>query len=189
MPTSHAAQISKIIDLILTANPQSVLDIGVGFGKYGFLCREYLELWDGRNQYNDWQRRIDGIEICDEYLTPVHRYIYDTIYTGNALELTEEIRTYYDLVLLVDVIEHFTVDEGNRLLEQISRKSKSCLISTPFDATDQHEVFENPYEEHKSEWSEEMLYRFDNKIIIPDSGSLIAYARFDEVRVGLQVNA
>ena len=46
MPTSLYTQITKILDAIVHTNPQSVLAIGTGFGKYGLLCREYLELWD-----------------------------------------------------------------------------------------------------------------------------------------------
>ena len=62
MPSSHHNQVSKILDIIINLNPQSVLDVGVGFGKYGFLCREYLELWDGREEYKKFLRRVDGIQ-------------------------------------------------------------------------------------------------------------------------------
>ena len=75
MPTSHFYQLNEIVELVTLTNPKSVLDIGIGFGKYGFLLREYLELRDGRNKYNDWKRRIDGIEVFEEYLTPVHHFI------------------------------------------------------------------------------------------------------------------
>jgi 16S rRNA A1518/A1519 N6-dimethyltransferase RsmA/KsgA/DIM1 with predicted DNA glycosylase/AP lyase activity len=36
MPSSHSNQINEIIKIALAVQPQSVLDIGVGFGKYGF---------------------------------------------------------------------------------------------------------------------------------------------------------
>ncbi len=71
MPSSHLYQINEILALIMATNPESLLDVGVGFGKYGFLSREYLELWDGREQYHDWKRRIVGIEACKKYLTPL----------------------------------------------------------------------------------------------------------------------
>jgi hypothetical protein len=54
MPTSHPYQLNEIIDLAMKVDPKSVLDVGVGFGKYGVLLREYLELWDGRDRYRDW---------------------------------------------------------------------------------------------------------------------------------------
>jgi len=33
------------MELITLTNPQCILDVDAGFGKYGFLSREYLELW------------------------------------------------------------------------------------------------------------------------------------------------
>ena len=63
MPTSHHSQINQIMQFVVLTDPKSLLDIGVGFGKYGFLAREFLELWDGREEIGNWTRRIDGIEI------------------------------------------------------------------------------------------------------------------------------
>lgn len=41
MPTSRPHQINKILELIILTAPESLLDIGPGFGKYGFLARGY----------------------------------------------------------------------------------------------------------------------------------------------------
>ena len=51
MPSSQYYHISKIMEMIISLDRKSVLDIGSGFGKFGVLCREYLELWDGRQKY------------------------------------------------------------------------------------------------------------------------------------------
>jgi hypothetical protein len=53
------------MDLVVNLNPSSVLDIGTGFGKYGLLCCEYLKLWDGRENYSHFLRRIDGVEAFE----------------------------------------------------------------------------------------------------------------------------
>ncbi|RME82607.1 MAG: glycosyltransferase family 1 protein, partial [Planctomycetota bacterium] len=82
MPTSLPNQINEILTLILGVAPQSVLDIGVGFGKYGFLAREYLEMEHGQGTYGKWTKRIEGIEAFEEYITPLHREIYDEIHIG-----------------------------------------------------------------------------------------------------------
>ena len=66
-------------------NPHSVLDIGPGFGKYGVLCREFLEIWDGRYEYK-FKRRIDCVEVFPDYITDLHRYIYNSIYTADAMD-------------------------------------------------------------------------------------------------------
>ena len=85
MPSSHYFQLNEIVDLISLADPVKLLDIGVGFGKYGFLAREYLELWKDGGDYQKWNRQIDGIEAFEPYITPVHQFIYNNIFIGNAL--------------------------------------------------------------------------------------------------------
>ena len=79
MGTSCWAHISTAIDWIREVNPRSVLDVGVGFGKWGFLCREYLDVFNGRHFREDWKIRIIGIEGFEKYLHPASRYIYDDI--------------------------------------------------------------------------------------------------------------
>jgi len=186
MPSSQVAQIGTVMELVLATRPMSVLDIGVGFGKYGFLCREYLELWDGREVYSDWQRNIDGIEAFPKYITPMHDYIYNNIYIGDAQEVVPQLiekGKEYDLILMIDVIEHFSIDDGMNLLRSCSKISKACLVSTPLNASPQGAAFENDYETHRSQWRQEHFGEFPNKVIIPNARALLAYLRFDGVQV------
>ncbi len=132
MASSHQHQLSDILELIIRTNPDTLLDVGIGFGKYGFLAREYLELW-GTNDYRKWTKRIDGVEAFKEYLTPVHNYIYDNIYIGNALEILPELKSKYDLILLIDVLEHFEYEEGRELIQLCLQKGRNLIISTPKD--------------------------------------------------------
>lgn len=168
MPTSQHFQISKIIDLIIKLNPHSILDIGVGFGKYGMLCREYLELWNNRQAYKKFFRRIDGIEAFKDYITPLHEYIYDNIYLGDALEIIEKINFKYDLVIVIDVLEHFNKNSGKLLIEKIFKKSNGLLISTPKIFALQKDSFNNIYEIHRSSWSKKALERIGPHIFIYD---------------------
>jgi len=117
MPSSHWYQLNEIMELIIFTQPKSILDVGIGFGKYGFLLREYLELYDGREEYNDWKRTIDGIEIFKNYITSLNKMIYDKIYIGDALDILPTLDKKYDLILLVDILEHFDYDDGIRLLK------------------------------------------------------------------------
>lgn len=178
VPTSFLYQLNQIMDLIVRSNPESVLDIGVGFGKYGFLSREYLELWDGRKTYGDWKKRIDGIEVFESYLTPVHDYIYDRIYVGNALDVLPTIETKYDLVLLIDILEHFEYEEGVRILEQCMGVGRNVLIATPKDIHSGDETFGNPYQAHKFQWERkhfEELKELGGPFIMSNEHSLIIY--------------
>lgn len=131
MPSSPYQHISKIIDLLVNLNPSSLLDVGTGFGKYGLLCREYLELWDGRENYSQFLRRTDGVEVFQNYITPVHEFVYNHVYIRNILELMNELDFSYDLILLVDILEYFNKSEGKMLLTKILANNKGALISTP----------------------------------------------------------
>ena len=66
MPSSRANTIPTVIHLVRQLEPRSILDIGVGFGKWGHLFREYTDILQAehdppRYQRANWQVRIDGI--------------------------------------------------------------------------------------------------------------------------------
>jgi hypothetical protein len=179
MPSSHAAQINEIVDLILLTNPASVLDIGVGLGKYGLLAREYLELW-GQPLAGEWkgkpgwQRRIDGIEAYERYLNPVHHYIYNQIHIGNAIDVLPRLKERYDLVLLIDVLEHFEREDGLRLLTLCKQRASNLIVSTPRDIGHQEGSWGNPFETHRFQWTDS---HFDpaETVFVPNDESLICY--------------
>lgn len=173
MPTSHMHQLNEIVETIVLVNPQTILDIGVGFGKYGVLAREFLELRDGRDQYHDWQRQIDGIEIFADYLTPLHEFVYDQVYLGNAADVLPTLTTTYDLILLIDVLEHFPQQEGTAVLQACLQQGHHVLVSTPGWFFPQADAFNNPYEQHRSFWTKADLACFSPHCFIPNDVSLI----------------
>ena len=174
MPSSQHYHISKIMDLIISIKPSSVMDVGSGFGKYGVLCREYLELWDGRQEYG-FLRRIDGVEVFENYITPLHKFIYNNIYIENITSEVNKLEYNYDLVLLIDVLEHFSKDDGKLLLTNLVKKNKGILVSTPKNPTPQTDVFDNVFELHKSLWKKDELTRFGKYYFIKDNVSHIVY--------------
>lgn len=157
MPTSHHSQISKIMDAIIAVKPRSILDIGAGFGKYGVLCREYMEFWDGREQYRKFKCRIDAVEAFKKYITPVHEYVYDNIHIGDISEVVGSLKINYDLVLMIDVLEHITKSETWMFFNNLLRNNRGVLISTPRNPSKQGAAFNNPYEEHVSSWTRKSL--------------------------------
>src|SRR5215211_5535758 len=153
------------MDLIISVKPFSVLDVGSGFGKYGVLCREYLELWDGREEYK-FLRRIDGVEVFENYIN---------MYTENIINLVNNLDYSYDLVLLIDVLEHFSKEEGILLLNNLLKKNKGILVSTPKKPSPQQDVFGNAFEIHKSLWKKEELSTLGKQYFIRDNISHIVY--------------
>ncbi len=176
MPTSHYLQISDIISFIVLTEPESILDIGVGFGKYGFLAREYLELWNGKGEYHLRHRKIHGIEVFKDYITPVHDYIYDRIHMGDAARLLPTLEERYDLILLIDILEHFDFEEGARVLKESQKRGKNILISVPNYMAPQQDSFGNPYETHRFQWKKHHFSHYPKKFVRNNiGGSLIVY--------------
>jgi hypothetical protein len=153
----------------------SILDIGTGFGKYGVLCREYLELWDGRHNYSEFLRRIDGVEVFGDYITPLHKFVYNNIYISDIMEVLDKIESRYDLVLLIDVLEHFDKHQGENLLHKILQNNGGVLISTPKKPSSQEDAFNNVYETHRSKWTKNDLSSLAPNLFINDRVSHIAY--------------
>lgn len=161
MPTSWYQAIPQIMDLIQQQNPQSILDIGVGFGKYGLLIRDTLEIPFERYHQQQWQVKLHGVEVFPAYKNVLHDYLYDQVLYGNILDLTENI-SHYDVILLIDVLEHFSKTEGLQLIENLlKRTNKSLIVSTPAYPAPQEEYAGNKYEKHKSIWSPSDLSNFD----------------------------
>jgi len=175
MPTSHLHQVVDIMELILFTEPLSILDVGVGFGKYGFLSREYLELWDGKQKYGKFKVRIDGIEIQRSYLTPVHKFIYDNIYIGDAQNILSNLKVDYDLILLIDILEHFEYDQGIALLKKCVKLGRNIVIATPQNIGKQENVFDNPFERHKCQWNKKDFRSFTDICFMANKLSLVCY--------------
>ena len=65
MPTRDPHQLNRIVNRIRSTRPQSVPDMGVGFGENGMRARESLELNSRKPEYGNqydthrspWQRR------------------------------------------------------------------------------------------------------------------------------------
>ncbi|MGB9168935.1 MAG: methyltransferase domain-containing protein [Nitrososphaeraceae archaeon] len=158
--------------------PKSILDIGTGFGKYGVLCREYLELWDGRQKY-EFTRRIDGVEVFGKYITPLHKFVYNNIFSEDIVKLIDRLDFKYELVLLIDVLEHYK-DQGKWLLETILSKSTGILISTPKNPSPQKDAFDNICETHRSRWTKDELSKIANCNFTNDNISFIIYITKDK---------
>jgi len=183
LPSSQLHQISTIVEIIAAANPRSLLDIGAGFGKYGVLAREYLELHDFSWKKANWRCRVDGIEAFEEYLSDLHGFVYNRVYVGNALEIVPTLKDPYDLILLIDVLEHFSFADGVKILDGCMRLSKNVVVSTPLDWFAQTELFGNPYEVHKSHWKKRDFRQFGPHFFVPDPLSLICFMGKDSERL------
>lgn len=161
MPSSWYQATSLLMEKIMIENPHSVLDVGVGFGKYGILLREALDIPHERYRKDQWLVRIDGIEAFEGYRNPIHDYVYDAVYYKPVSECLPSLGVY-DVVLMIDVLEHFTKEEGAKLLECLLMHTKKALIiSTPINPAPQEEYAGNHYEAHLSRWTPVDFTKFE----------------------------
>jgi 2-polyprenyl-3-methyl-5-hydroxy-6-metoxy-1,4-benzoquinol methylase len=187
LPFSQSGQIGAIVGFCESLQPLSVLDVGVGMGVYGFLLRtnlEHLDLFDvsgttaSLRPRSAWKRRIDGIEGFATYLTPVHAYAYNQVIIADALDaLSKMADGSYELVLAVDILEHFTKEQGDAFICECVRVcSRACLISTPKEFI--HQVVEaNPLEDHRSHWLKSDLEAHGFDHFLDDTISWVATQR------------
>ena len=158
MPSSRPNTIPTVIHIVKQLRPASILDVGVGFGKWGHLFREYTDIVAAehdprRYKRKHWQTRIDGVEGHAAYLTPMHRFLYNEIFIGDAREIVRSIPRY-DLIFLGDIIEHFDKADGVSLLHRcVAKAKKAVVLSTPRHETLQEDLCGNELERHRSLWS------------------------------------
>src|SRR3990172_13362355 len=142
MPISDINAIPAIVNEIYRLQPERMIELGIGFGKYGVLCREVLDAMYGRCRPDQWFRKIDGVEAHGAYENPCWK-VYNWVDVGNFLG--KEIAGY-DLVLMVDSLEHLTKNDGEILLGRLILSNKHVIVSVPIGPMPQGETFGNEYE-------------------------------------------
>jgi len=158
VPSSRCDHIPTVINFVRQLQPHSILDIGVGFGKWGHLFREYTdivqsELDPSRYRRENWQTRIEGIEGFAPYITPLHEYLYDEIHIGDVCSVLPRLGRY-DVIFAGDVIEHLEKAAGIDLVKECLRHAdRGVIFSTPAVYVDQPVVCDNELEIHKSRWT------------------------------------
>jgi len=146
MPTSDWDTMPAICKEIHRLQPQSVMDLGVGAGKYGVLAREVLDGQHGRVRPELWTHRIVGIEAHGPYRNPAWG-AYDWVGVSN---FTETIIAGHGLVLVVDALEHLLPEQGRAFLAALVRDNKHVIVSVPLGLMNQGATFGNDYECHRT---------------------------------------
>lgn len=173
--------------------PKTVLDIGVGWGTFGVICREKTDAVNGRWRPKEWQTLIIGVEVWEEYTRLPHvKQIYNQVYPINVVDF---VRNYdkllgdgplpdtWDLIHAGDVIEHVVKDEGREVMEWMVGHCKNLILQVPLgDAWAEHDPkWENSWEAHKAAWYLHDFSGWYDAINIPThSGAVLcAWWRFE----------
>jgi len=168
MPTSNPDPITYVCKRIIEIKPDSVLDVGVGFGKYGFLAREYTDIWNDRYWKDEWKCQIIGVEIFEPYVQNYHRDIYDSILIYDAFDYLKILclDKSFDLIICSDMVEHLPKEKGTELLKQFARVGKTSIVIIPTQVRPQGPVHGNEFERHVASWTKEELEQFGNVLVL-----------------------
>lgn len=162
MPTSDPCSITPIIAEIFCLSPKSVLDLGIGCGKYGMLCREYPDGWYERFRKDQWQVRIVGVEGFLDYRNPAWDF-YDEIRIEDFSKGYESY-TGFDLVLMLDSLEHIDKQGGLKLLATLRKNNKAVIVCVPESSHPQGAVCGNEFERHRATWTAKELSALGGRV-------------------------
>ncbi len=140
---SYPSNREAIVEIVKELNPRTILDVGVGTGYYGELIRTALP-----------KVKLHGIEIFEKYRNEKWKN-YDSVKIKDIRDIPF---ISWSLTLMVDVLEHFTREDGLALLDRIHGY---VLVSTPRNY-DQGEVHGNIHQKHLSQWTEEDFPGWEN---------------------------
>ncbi len=164
MGVSDASNLPFVATELQRLRPQSILEIGVGFGKWGVIAREYLEAWQGRFRREEWQVRIEGIEIFEGYRNPVWDAAYDQIHIGDATQILNTLGQF-DVGLMCDVIEHIEKPAGRELVNQLLAHCQTVILTTPLSFWPQGEEHGNASQKHLCLWRPEDFRAYSGSTI------------------------
>ncbi len=159
MASSFPEQIPVVIWVLSNLKPRRVLDIGKGFGKYGMLIHEYIGVDSesppvpGRSLREQSGVLVDAVDINADYALPHLEQFYNRL-TLADIRLAYSQFSGYDLILMIDVIEHLEKDDGLRIVDWFCRQGSHMLISTPKKFFNQH-LYGSVAEHHVSHWTPE----------------------------------
>jgi hypothetical protein len=160
MPSSTWHNIEMFVEIIRELRPASFLDVGVGNGKWGFLVREYTDVWDGHFLRAQWNCKIEGVEIYEPYIVEnTHqRAIYNQIHIGDVTSIVDTLGSF-DVIYAGDVLEHIEKEASVKLVRRLSAMANMALVcSIPLgDEWLGKRGYDNSHEDHVSSWDVQEL--------------------------------
>lgn len=134
--------------IVYDLKPKVIFDLGMGVGLYGSQIHSMAP--DIRIVGLDgWLPYLTSKFAQDAYIARIHASIEAVI--AGAFPL------WGDLVICLDVIEHFDKPWATRLLKVLQAAPMTAIVSTPLFDYKQGPVGGNPFEEHKCWFTEKEL--------------------------------
>ncbi len=179
MPIGSYTAIPHVAADLVRCRPRSVLDLGVGFGMYGAVVREWVDFG-----VRPWTTRLVGVEAWGSYRSPLWD-LYDVMYVETIQEHLQRDGSTFDCIILGDVLEHFELSEGDTLLSHLKTRLNPqgrLFAITPAYFHPQDAVYGNEFERHRSLWTADDLARRGFEVLLsghePQPGFPTVVARY-----------
>jgi 2-polyprenyl-3-methyl-5-hydroxy-6-metoxy-1,4-benzoquinol methylase len=139
MMTSFPENIPVILNVAASLKPKKILDVGPGFGKFGLMLREALlsiRAEDKSEAIPKQDFEIHCVESCRYFIgQPWHTSLYENHFHGDLFNIKMDTLAaqHYDLMLLIDVIEHGPKEKWLKWISEfrVASRKTQLLISTP----------------------------------------------------------
>jgi len=132
------------------SNCNSVLDLGCGYRSLIQYCSIAFSV---------------GVELFEPYLEESKKKGIHNEYIKADIRKVELKPKSFDAVVLLDVLEHLTEEEGYELIKKMGKWArKKIIIFTPNGLVCQDDYDNNPLQEHKSGWSVKKLEKLGFKV-------------------------
>ena len=135
-----------------SVNSNTLVELGAGF----FTQLQYV--------HESVKNKI-GIEIWQPYID--NAVYHDCIkIQGNILDYKELLKEYdVDTVLLCDILEHFNMADGYKLIESLKKDFNKILLMLPYGIHEQYDdstgYGADKYQKHRSFWFEEDIEKLN----------------------------
>ena len=152
---SYKENIPTILNAVEESGAKKILDVGCAFGKYGLLIREQYLSKKAESEITPIDDMIiDAVEYTKYfYDRPALKNIYNNVYPESMFDMVDiGLFERYDLVLLIDVVEHYDKDFMKKFLSKINTK---VLISTPKETVMYTEKYYGDGHCHISQWNKD----------------------------------
>lgn len=153
MGTSNWQQIPFCVEVLLDVCPMRVLDLGIGFGRWGMLVREFCEEWKGRSHRENWRVQLEGIEIFPKNVEEYHHFFYSWVHVGDAAQIIQQMQERWHLIICGDVLQLWPRAIAEQVLSRALDLADYVLVNSPIgEGWERTSLSGNSFEEHRSFW-------------------------------------